>query len=108
MFAIAAIEHYCEAFPENAPALEWLFKPRRRHTLLSELGRLANPSSGKDGQLRWNGADVSKLIRAAHEIAELRPSTKEGVAMLRARRRRLRGDSRKSRTRADQVAADAM
>ena len=83
MFAIAAIEHYCEAFPESAPALDWLLKPRRRDTLLSELGRFGNPSSGKDGQLQWNGEDVSLLIRAALELAELRPSTKEGVAMLR-------------------------
>ena len=105
MFAIAAIEHYCEAFPESAPALDWLLKPRRRHTLLSELGRFGNPSSGKDGQLQWNGEDVSLLIRAALELAELRPSTKEGVAMLRDRRRRSRGVFRKHRTRAAQVDA---
>jgi hypothetical protein len=59
----------------------------------------------KDGQLRWNGEDVSLLIRAALEIAELRPSTKEGVAILRARRRRSRGVFRKHRTRADHVVA---
>jgi hypothetical protein len=87
MFAIAAIEHYCEAFPEKAAKLDWLLTPRRRHTLLSELGRLGNPSSGEDGELRWSANDVSLLIRAALEIAELRPSTKEGVAMLRERRR---------------------
>jgi hypothetical protein len=87
MFAIAAIEHYCEAFPEKATALEWLLEPRRRHTLLSELGRLGRPSTGEGGELRWRGGDVSLLIQAALEIAELRPSTKEGVAMLRERRR---------------------
>ena len=105
MFAIAAIEHYCEAFPESAPVLDWLLEPRRRHTLLSELGRFGNPSSGKDGQLQWNGEDVSLLIRAALEIAELRPSTKDGVAILRDRRRRSRDVFRKHRTRADNVAA---
>jgi hypothetical protein len=99
MFAIAAIEHYCEAFPESAPALDWLLKPRRRHTLLSELGRFGNPSSGNDGQLRWNGEDVTLLIRAALELAELRPSTKEGVAMLRNRRRCSRGVFRRHGTR---------
>lgn len=86
MFAIAAIEHYCEAFPEKARALEWLLEPRRRHTLLSELGRLGSPSTGEGGELRWRGGDVSLLIQAALEIAALRPSTKEGVAMLRDRR----------------------
>lgn len=98
MFAIAAIEHYCEAFPERAATLAWLLTPRRRHTLLSELGRVGNPSSGKDGQLRWTGEDVALLIRAALEIAELRPSTKEGVALLRGRRRHSGGGFRKDRT----------
>jgi hypothetical protein len=87
MFAIAVIEHYCEAFPESASTLEWLLKPRRRHTLLSELGRVGNPRSGGSGELRWSGRDVSRLIDAAVEIAKTQPSTKEGVAMLRARRR---------------------
>jgi hypothetical protein len=105
MFAIAAIEHYCEAFPESAPAFDWLLKPRRRHTLLSELGRFGNPSSGKHGELRWSGEDVSLLIRAALEVAELRPSTKEGVAILRDRRRRSRDVFREHRTRADHVDA---
>lgn len=91
MFAVAAIEHYREAFPESAPALDWLLEPRLRHSLLSELGRLGKPSSGQDGQLRWSAEDVSCLIEAALEIAELRPTTKEGVAMLRARRRSSRG-----------------
>ena len=88
MFAIAAIEHYCEAFPESADTLAWLLEPRRRHTLLSELGRVATPRSGKDGKLRWNGQDVTRLIEAALEIARAKPSTKEGVAILRELRRR--------------------
>lgn len=87
MFAIAAIEHYCEAFPDSAATLEWLLKPRRRHTLLSELGRFGNPRSGAGGELSWNSNDVSRLIEAAVEIAQLQPSTKEGVALLRERRR---------------------
>ena len=88
MFAIAAIEHYCEAFPESAGTLAWLLEPRRRHTLLSELGRVGTPRSGADGSLHWNGQDVARLIDAALEIARVQPSTKEGVAMLRALRRR--------------------
>lgn len=88
MFAVAAIEHYCEAFPESARKLEWFFKPRRRHTLLSELGRLARPKSGEDGVLRWTQRDVSRLIHAALELADERPATKDGVAMLRELRRR--------------------
>jgi hypothetical protein len=87
MFAIATIEHYCEAFPEKAATLEWLLRPRRRHTLLSELGRFGNPRSDESGELRWNSRDVSRLIEAAIEIAETQPSTKEGVAVLRKRRR---------------------
>ena len=88
MFAIAAIEHYCEAFPENAATLAWLLEPRRRHTLLSELGRVGTPRSGKDGTLRWSGEDVTRLIEAALEVARVQPSTKDGVAILRALRRR--------------------
>ena len=86
MFAIATIEHYCEAFPEKAETLEWLLRPRRRHTLLSELGRFGNPRSDASGELRWNSLDVAQLIEAAIEIAETQPSTKEGVALLRKRR----------------------
>lgn len=102
MFAIAALEHYCEAFPENAPALEWLLEPRR-HTLLSELGRLGNPSSGGDGELRWSSKDVTLLIEAALEIADLHPPTKEGVAILRERRRLMRGGFRKRQIRTGHV-----
>jgi hypothetical protein len=87
MFAIAAIEHYCEAFPENGRRLAWLLKPRRRHTLLSELGRVAHPRSGARGELRWTEQDVSALIEIAVEVAEKQPSTKDGLAMVRALRR---------------------
>jgi hypothetical protein len=45
MFAIAAIELFCEAYPERAAALEWLLTPKRRYALLSELGRIARPRS---------------------------------------------------------------
>jgi hypothetical protein len=87
MFAVAAIEHYCEAFPEKALRLRWLLKPRRRHTLLSELGRVAQPRSGAKGDLHWTEREVSTLIEIALEVAEKQPSTKEGVAMVRALRR---------------------
>ena len=87
MFAIAVIEHYCEAFPETAETLAWLLAPRRRHTLLSELGRVARPRSGGAGALSWTEHDVELLVGLALEIAEKRPSTKEGVALVRRRRR---------------------
>ena len=87
MFAIAVLEHYCEAYPEKAEGLDWLFRPRLRHALLTELGRIGRPSSDAAGELLWNPDDVSRLIRAAHEVAEARPSTKAGVAMLRKLRR---------------------
>jgi hypothetical protein len=86
MFAIAAIEHYCEAFPESAQTLAWLLRPRRRHTLLSELGRVAHPRSGASGELRWAEPEVAALIDLALEVAEKRPATKEGVALVRAGR----------------------
>ena len=89
MFAIVVIEHYCEAFPESRDALGWLLEPRRRHTMLSELGRAARPRSTGGGELRWNERDVSVLVRLALEVAERQPATKEGVALIRARRREL-------------------
>jgi len=85
MFAIVVIEHYCEAFPESASTLRWLLQPRR-HSLLSELGRLAQPKSDENGGLRWAERDVDLLVRAAHDLAEQRPSTKDGVAMVRRMR----------------------
>ena len=87
MFAIAVLEHFCEAYPERAESLAWLLGPRRRHALLTELGRIAQPRSDPSGELRWSADDVSRLIAAAFELAEARPSTKSGVAMLRDLRR---------------------
>jgi hypothetical protein len=96
MFAIAVLEHYCEAFPENAETLGWLLVPRRRHTLLSELGRVARPRSGGEGALSWTERDVELLVRLALEIAEKRPSTKDGVALVRMRRREAGSGFRKT------------
>ena len=87
MFAVAVIEHFCEAYPEKAASLEWLLRPRRRHALLTELGRIAKPRSDASGALRWSEDDVARLIRAALELSESRPSTKTGVATLRDLRR---------------------
>jgi hypothetical protein len=87
MFAIAVIEHYCDAYPEQGPILAWLLGPRRRHALLTELGRLAQPRSGGNGDLRWNEAGVERLVRAALEVSEAKPNTKAGISMLRRHRR---------------------
>jgi hypothetical protein len=94
MFAVAAIEHFCDAFPDEAERLDWLLKPKRRHVLLSELGRVAQPRSDDQGELRWNELDVWRLIHAALEICERQPSTKEGVALIRDLRRRYRARPR--------------
>ena len=88
MFAVAALEQYCEAFPEKAGVLGWYLHPRRRHTLLTELGRIAGPRSTATGSLQWSERGVARLVEAALELAETRPSTKVGVEMLRAARRR--------------------
>jgi hypothetical protein len=88
MFAIAVLEHFCEAYPEKEPTLSWLLRPKRRHALLTELGRIAQPRSDASGALRWSEADVSRLMTAALALAETRPSTKAGVAMIRDMRRR--------------------
>jgi hypothetical protein len=95
MFAVAAIEHFSEAYPEKAEQLGWLLRPRRRHVLLSELGRVAQPWSDEHGVLHWNDRDVLRLIHAALEISERKPSTKVGVALIRDFRRR-NGDQRRS------------
>ena len=89
-FAVVAIELYCEAYPEKAYPLEWLLRPRPRHSLLSELGRIAQPRSDQDGVLQWSARDVDRLIHAALEIAEAKPTTKLGVAMIRDLRGRYR------------------
>ena len=89
MFAVAAIELYQEAYPDEAAPLDWLLAPRR-HTLLTELGRVAHPRSNGEGQLGWREHDVSRLIRTALAVAEAKPAAKEGVAMIRDLR--LHGD----------------
>jgi hypothetical protein len=94
MFAIAVLEHYCEAYPEKAESLDWLLRPKRRHALLTELGRIAQPASDANGALRWNEDDVSRLVQVALELAEARPPTKAGVAMMRDLRRRIRAQGR--------------
>ena len=86
-FAIAAIELYREVYPNQAEPLDWLLRPRPRHSLLSELGRVARPHSDEQGELHWGASDVSELIRVAFVIAEAKPSTKAGVAMIRDLRR---------------------
>ena len=90
MFAIAVLEHYCEAYPEKAKTLSWLLWPKRRHALLTELGRMAQPRSDGSGELRWSEKDVSRLVQAALEPAEARPSTNAGIAMVRDTRRQRR------------------
>lgn len=87
-FAVATLELYREAFPEKASELAWLLEPSPRHSLLSELGRIARPSSDEQGVLRWSAPEVSQLIRAAFMVAEAKPRTKDGVAMIREFRRR--------------------
>jgi hypothetical protein len=96
MFAVAVIEHYCEAFPETTESLAWLLRPRR-HSLLSELGRIAQPRSGHNGELRWREKDVALMIATALEIAEAQPSTKDGVAIIRQRRKDSRQPSSRRR-----------
>ena len=87
MFAVAAIELFREAYPDKGAPLEWFLEPHRRHTLLTELGRTAKPRSDDAGGLTWSEEDVSELIRVGLEIAELKPSTKNGVGMIRALRK---------------------
>jgi hypothetical protein len=89
-FAIVAIELYREAFPEKGSRLEWLLEPHPRHSLLSELGRVGEPTSDEQGVLRWNARDVNRLIHAALEIADAKPTTKLGIVMIRDLRRRYR------------------
>ena len=96
MFAVAVIEHYCEAFSENARSLQWLLRPRR-HTLLSELGRIAQPRSGHNGELLWHEKDVALMVETALEIAEAQPSTRDGIAIIRQRRKDSRQHSSRRR-----------
>ena len=86
-FAVAAIELYRESHPEKAAPLTWLLTPRPRHSLLTELGRVAQPKSDEQGDLQWSARDVSRLISVALVIAEAKPRAKPGVAMIRDLRR---------------------
>jgi hypothetical protein len=86
-FAMAAIEHYRETHPEEGQSLEWLLRPAPRYSLLSELGRIAEPKSGQEDALEWSAPGVNRLIEAAFVISEAKPSTKAGVAMIRDIRR---------------------
>ena len=86
MFATAVIEHYVEAFPEQADQLSWYFAPKVRHTLLTELGRIARPRSDGHGGLSWDEANVARMIEAAVQLASTRPTTKSGAATLRRMR----------------------
>lgn len=89
-FAVAVLELYREAHPDTAATLGWLLAPMPRYSLLSELGRVAEPRSSDSGSLEWSAQDVNRLIRVAFEIAEAKPSTKAGIALIRDRRRRYR------------------
>lgn len=104
-FAVAAIEQYRDAYPEKADPLRWLFSPSPRHSLLSELGRVAHLKSDEQGVLQWSPRDVTQLIRAAFVIAEAKPSTKVGVAMIRDLRRLYDGTSTKGAGTNRQVSA---
>ena len=91
-FALVAIELYRESHPDEAAALDWLLHPAPRYSLLSELGRIGGPRSGREDALEWDAHDVNRLIDAALEIARVKPRTKDGVAMIRELRRRYRDD----------------
>jgi hypothetical protein len=87
---MAAIEHFRQARPDEGAPLEWLLSPAPRYSLLSELGRIAEPRSGAEDALEWSAPGVNRLIDAALEIAYVKPSTKDGVSMIRDIRRRYR------------------
>jgi hypothetical protein len=92
MFAVAAIELFQEAYPERRPPSIGSLRPRR-HSLLSELGRVAQPRSDEKAGC-CGERDVSRLVSVALEIAESRPSTKVGVERIRDARRRFRETTR--------------
>lgn len=91
MFALAVLEHYCDAYPERAEELGWFLRPRRRHTLLTELGRVARPRSDGRG-FRYRERDVSRMIEAALALARVKPTTKAGIVLLRSFRTDARPD----------------
>jgi hypothetical protein len=87
-FAVAALELYRETHPKGGARLAWLLAPTPRHSLLTELGRVARPWSDDEGVLHWTAHDVARLVDVAFAVVEAKPSTKEGVAMIRALKRR--------------------
>jgi hypothetical protein len=92
-FAIAAVELFRESHPQEGAPLDWLLRPMPRYSLLSELGRVAEPHSGQKGSLEWRALNVRRLIEVALEVARDKPTTKVGVAMIRDRRRRFRAET---------------
>jgi hypothetical protein len=78
--AVAVIERFRELYPAEAKPLEWLFEPGDmrgetwRHSLLTELGRAEKP--------QW-------IIVIAQRLAELQPTTKTGIRLIRQYRRAL-------------------
>ena len=85
-FALATLELYRETHPDIGIQLEWLLTPPR-HSLLTELGRVARPRSDENGVLHWCANEVERLVAVALAIAGTRPSTKDGVALIRALKR---------------------
>ena len=86
-FALATLELYRETHPESGATLDWLLTPTPRHSLLTELGRVARPWSDEAGVLHWTADEVVRLVDIAIAVAEWKPSTKEGVALIRTLRR---------------------
>ena len=86
-FALATLELYRETHPRRGAKLDWLLMPTPRHSLLTELGRVARPWSDEAGALRWTADEVERLVDVALAVAEAKPSTKAGVALIRTFRR---------------------
>jgi hypothetical protein len=78
--AVVVIEEYRKHYPAEAESLEWLFKPGDlrgetwRHSLLTEIGRAHHP------QL---------IIPIAQRISAVKPTTKDGIRLIRLMRQRL-------------------
>jgi hypothetical protein len=72
--AVLVIDRFRQLYPHEAASLAWLCMPSDmrgetwRHSLLTELGRITNPQA---------------LIPVALHVARLRPSTKEGIRLIR-------------------------
>jgi hypothetical protein len=80
ILAFGVIEQFRKLYPAEAEPLEWLFKPGDmrgetwRHSLLTEIGRARHP--------QW-------IVPIATRIAQMQPSTKEGIRLIRLMRQRL-------------------